>query len=70
MTDLKKYLVTGEGFDYFTDDTEDAKNHAAKYNGVIYIRMSQAELTDPIEDQLMGIALLFGEPSRAGNDDE
>ena len=33
MTELKKFLVTGEGYDYFTDDLEDARRRG----GAVYV---------------------------------
>jgi hypothetical protein len=33
MTELKTFLVTGEGYDYFTDDLEDARRRG----GAIYV---------------------------------
>lgn len=39
-----KYLVTGDGFDYFTDDLDDARRYAAKYHGVVYIRLENKDV--------------------------
>lgn len=33
MTEMKTFLVTGDGYDYFTDDLEDAR----KRGGAIYV---------------------------------
>lgn len=33
------YLVTGDGFDYFTDDLADAQRHARERDGIIYVRL-------------------------------